>query len=229
MKGSELIVMLTNNDRTVSDAIDVFEASKNTPARFWGFKEEGIPLAEMKDLVKRMKAAGKTTFLEVVDYTEEGCLAGVDMCIECGFDILMGTLFFPSILDRLKATSINYMPFVGQIHGRPSILEGSIDGMIEEANKLVELGVYGIDLLAYRYTGDANELIKRFVKEVNCPVCIAGSINTYERLDRMKEYRPWSFTIGSAFFNNEFGAGLTFGEQIAQVTQYMDKQAGAFR
>jgi len=41
---------------------------------------------------------------------------------------------------------LKYMPFVGNIHGRPSILDGTIDGMIEEANKLVEMGVFGIDL-----------------------------------------------------------------------------------
>ena len=222
MHNSELIVMLTNNDRTVSNAIEVFEESKHMPARLWGFKEEGIPIGQMKDLVKRMKAAGKTAFLEVVDYTEEGCLAGVDMCIECGFDILMGTLFFPSILQRLKGTGIRYMPFVGQIHGRPSILEGTIEGMIEEARTLLAQGAYGIDLLAYRYTGDADMLVKRFIEEVNCPVCIAGSIDSFERLDRMKEYGPWAFTIGSAFFNHKFGADLTFGEQIGEVIRYIE-------
>ena len=54
----ELIVMLTHNDRTVADAIDVFEAAKNSKAKYWGFKEVGIPEEEMKDLVARMKAAG---------------------------------------------------------------------------------------------------------------------------------------------------------------------------
>ena len=72
----ELIVMLTHNDRTVEDAIEVFEGAKDSKAKFWGFKEVGIPEDQMIDLVKRMKAAGKTTFLEVVDYTEEGCIAG---------------------------------------------------------------------------------------------------------------------------------------------------------
>jgi len=66
---SELIVMLTNNDRTVSDAVQVFEESKHAPANLWGFKEEGLPLEEMKELLQLMKKAGKTTFLEVVDYT----------------------------------------------------------------------------------------------------------------------------------------------------------------
>lgn len=35
----ELIVMLTHNDRTVSNAAEIFEACKDAPAVNWGFKE----------------------------------------------------------------------------------------------------------------------------------------------------------------------------------------------
>ncbi len=219
----ELIVMLTHNDKTVPNAIEVFEACKETKAKYWGFKEVGIPVEEMKDLVNRMKAAGKTTFLEVVDYTEDGCLAGAKTAVECGFDILMGTMFFPSILEYLADKSIKYMPFVGDIHDRPSILEGSIESIIGEANTLIPKGVYGFDLLGYRYTGDAEELNERFVKEVDAPVCLAGSISSYDRLDRVIAYNPWTFTIGSAFFDNKFGEGLSFAEQIDSVIEYIEK------
>ena len=93
----ELIVMLTHHDRTVTNAIEVFEGAKNSKAKYWGFKEVGIPEDQMIDLVKRMKAAGKTTFLEVVDYTEEGCIEGAKIAARCGFDVLMGTLYFDSV------------------------------------------------------------------------------------------------------------------------------------
>ena len=84
----ELVVMLTHNDQTVPDAIEIFEAAKNSKAKFWGFKEIGLPEEKMKILVDKMKAAGKTTFLEVVDYTEEGCVEGAKIGARCGFDIL---------------------------------------------------------------------------------------------------------------------------------------------
>jgi hypothetical protein len=219
----KLIVMLTHNDKTVPDAIEVFEKCKNTKAEYWGFKEIGIPLAEMKDLVGRMKAAGKTTFLEVVDYTEEGCLDGAKVAVDCGFDILMGTMFFPSILEYLKDKPIKYMPFVGDIYDRPSILDGTIESMIDEANDLMEKGVDGFDLLGYRYTGDPEVLNQRFVAEVNAPVCLAGSIGSYERLDRVLEYNPWTYTIGSAFFDNKFGKDLTFAQQIDAVIKYTNE------
>ena len=51
---SELIVMLTYNDCTVPNAAEIFEQCKETRARFWGFKEQGIPFAEMQALFARM-------------------------------------------------------------------------------------------------------------------------------------------------------------------------------
>ena len=67
----ELVVMLTHNDQTVPNAIEIFKEAKDSKAKFWGFKEIGLPEDKMKELVGMMKEAGKTTFLEVVDYTEE--------------------------------------------------------------------------------------------------------------------------------------------------------------
>ena len=218
----ELIVMLTHNDKTVADAIEVFEASKDTPAEYWGFKEVGLEQDKMKKLVEMMKQAGKTTFLEVVEYTEDECIAGAKIGVECGFDILMGTMYFDSVRDIAKQAGMKYMPFVGEITGRPSILGGTIDGMIEEANSLIEKGIDGIDLLAYRFTGNPEELAARFVDEVDLPVCLAGSIKSFERLDKMKEIAPWTYTIGSAFFDKKFG-DMSFADQINVVCDYMKK------
>ena len=38
----ELIVMLTNNDKTVIDAVEVFESCKDLPVQKWGFKDVGL-------------------------------------------------------------------------------------------------------------------------------------------------------------------------------------------
>ncbi len=221
MKRPELIVMLTHNDVTVKNAKEVFESCKNTKAKYWGFKEVGLPLEEMKELFSYMKSLGKTTFLEVVAYTEEECLEGAKMAVACGVDILMGTLYFQSIMDYCKENNLKYMPFVGEITGRPSVLRGTIQGMIDEANSYIAKGAYGIDLLGYRYEGDAVELNKKFVAGVNAPVCLAGSVNDYKRLDEVKDADSWTFTIGGAFFENKFDG--TFAEQIDKVIDYMNK------
>ena len=220
MKNSlNLIVMLTHNDETVNNAHEIFEKCKNSDAKFWGFKEKSLPIEQMKNLYKYMKECGKTTFLEVVEYTEKEGLEGSKIALECGCDILMGTMFFDSINEFCKKNNLRYMPFVGNVTERPSILEGEIDEIIKEANEYLKKGVYGLDLLGYRYTGNAVELNERFVLEVNAPVCIAGSVNGYERLDELKNINPWSFTIGSAFFENKFDG--SFEEQINKVCEYV--------
>lgn len=217
----KLIVMLTHNDHTVENASEIFESCKNSKAQYWGFKEKPLPISEMKSLFSRMKSCGKTTFLEVVEYDEESGLHGAKIAKECGCDILMGTVFFDSINQFCKENSMKYMPFVGQITNRPSILEGSIEDMISEAKEYLAKGVYGFDLLGYRYTGDPVELNNAFVQAIEAPVCLAGSIDSYERLDEVIEANPWAFTVGSAFFDKKFGTD--FHEQINNVCNYMEK------
>ncbi len=217
----KLIVMLTHHDRTVKNAVEIFESCKDTKAEYWGFKEVGIPLDEMKRLCAMMKEAGKTTFLEVVAYTEKECLEGAKMAGECGFDYLMGTMYFDSIRDYAKEAGLKYLPFVGKIVGRPSVLEGTVEGIVEEAKGLLEKGVDGFDLLGYRFTGDPVELNNTFVKEAGAPVCLAGSVDSYKRLDEVKTSGSWAFTIGGAFFENKFEG--SFAEQIDRVVEYMEK------
>ena len=103
---------------------------------------------------------------------------------------------------------------------KKTYLNGNIDDIIKEANELIGKGVYGFDLLGYRFTGDAAELNKRFVSEVKAPVCIAGSINSFTRLDELNDANPWAFTIGSAFFENKFGDD--FKEQINILCKYTE-------
>lgn len=217
----QLIVMLTHNDRTVMNAAQIFEKCKSSKAQFWGFKEEPLPLDEMKQLFATIKECGKTTALEVVAYTEKECLAGAEMAYECGCDILMGTVFFDSINDFCKEKGIKYMPYVGTITERPSILEGRAEDMIAEAREYISKGAFGINLLGYRYTGDAVKLINRLVSEIDAPVCVAGSVDSYQRLDEIKASSPWAFTIGGAFFENKFDG--TFCEQVDKVCDYIEK------
>lgn len=217
----ELIVMLTWHDYTVENAAQVFEQCKNSKAKFWGFKEHPLPLDQMKALYAHMKECGKTTFLEVVAYSEQEGLEGARIAAACGCDVLMGTKFFDSINDYCHEHGIKYMPFVGKVTGRPSVLEGTIEGMIAEARSYIERGAYGIDLLGYRFTGDAVTLNEAVVAGTGAPVCLAGSIDSYERLDQVRNAAPWAFTIGGAFFENKFGG--SFVEQVNKVCDYMSQ------
>ncbi|MBN1837023.1 MAG: hypothetical protein JW820_14300 [Spirochaetales bacterium] len=219
----KLITMLTYNDETVQDAFEVFDQCADLPDEFWGFKDVGLPQDRMKELVRRMRDKGKTTFLEIVTLTEPECLAGAELALECGFDYLMGTVFYPSVFELMKGKATKFFPFCGKVSGHPSILEGDIREIIDDARDMAAKGVEGFDLLAYRYTGDAERLAAEFVRGVGVPVVLAGSIDGFPRLDAVKKIDPWAFTIGSAFFDKKFVPGGSFREQMASVLAYLEK------
>ncbi len=219
----ELIVMLTRNDQTVQNAIEVFDGCRNLPVQFWGFKNVGLPVAQMKALVENIRSAGKTPCLEVVTYTEKECMDAAQLAVGCGFDYLMGTIFYPSVFDFLKGRPIKYSPFCGKVSGHPSILKGSIEEIIAEGQKLQAMGVDAFDLLAYRYVDDPEALATNFIKAVKVPVILAGSVDSFARIDRVKAMGAWGFTIGGAFFDKKFVKDGSFSDQVAAVAHYLQK------
>ena len=220
----ELIVMLTHHDQTVPDALELFERTKDYPITHWGFKDVGLPPAEMQIVADAMKSAGKTTFLEVVSLSEEEGLRGARLAVEIGFDILMGTVFFPSIADYLKDQPVRYYPFPGHVHSHPSILDGEIEDIVTHACQLEAYGVHGLDLLTYRYNGEATYLLKQVVEATKIPIVSAGSIASFERINDVWESGAWGFTIGSAFFERMFVPDGSFEENVLAVCTWLQEQ-----
>jgi len=220
----ELIVMLTYQDETVPDALELFNRSKDYPVTYWGFKDVGLPPKEMQTVATAMKAAGKTTFLEVVSLSEEDGLSGARLAVDSGFDILMGTVFYPSIGNYLKDKPIQYYPFPGHVYGHPSILDGTIADIVAHACELESYGVHGLDLLTYRYTGNAPSLLSQVVQSTRIPIVSAGSIASFERITEVWDSGAWGFTIGSAFFEKIFVPNGSFEQNLLAVCDWLEKQ-----
>lgn len=216
----ELIVMLTYNDYTSLKAPEVFEQCTASKARYWGFKEKPLPRPEMVALCRRIRECGKVPVLEVVAYTEAEGLEGARVAAECGFGMLLGTKYFDSISHYCRERGIEYLPYVGEITGRPSVLTGTAARMVAEGRECVAGGADGVNLLGYRYTGDPVALNREVVSGLEAPVCIAGSIDSFRRLDEVKEAGARYFTIGSAFFDGKFGSD-DFRTQVDAVCDYM--------
>lgn len=219
MSHTELIVMLTKDDRTIQNAADIFQQCKNTSNLYWGMKEEGINLMQMKDLFYEMHLAEKKTVLEVVAYSEEEGMRGARMAHECGCDLLIGTNFTERILDYCEEHEMKYMPFIGTVTGRPSVLKGSIEQMERDIIAYKRRGVFGVDLLGYRYEKNADELISRMVSASEIPICVAGSIRSFQQIDTVLNAGAWGFTIGGAFFDRCFGNSIK--DQIENVCHYI--------
>lgn len=217
----ELIVMLTYQDKTVPDALELFQRAKDAPVKHWGFKDVGLSPQKMQTVVTAMKDSGKITFLEVVSLSEEEGLRGARLAVELGFDILMGTVFYPSIGDYLKDKPVRYFPFPGHVHSHPSILDGTIEDIVTHACQLESYGAHGLDLLTYRFNGEATQLLKQVVEATKIPIVSAGSIASFERIQEVWEAGAWGFTIGSAFFDKKFVPDGSFEENMRAVSDWL--------
>ena len=215
VKNCEPIIMLTHNDITVANAPELFSELHTCPVEYWGIKEKGLCEEDMIKLCRDIRSNGKKAVLEAVTYTEHESTASAYTAVRCGCDILMGTLYSDKVHKILNESNIKYMPFIGKVSGRPSVLEGTLEEMTSEIRRLKEKGVFGIDLLGYRYAEDAESLIRRLVSSAVLPICVAGSIDSYERLDFIKDISPAFFTVGSALFEGKFGGSIK--EQIEKI------------
>jgi len=210
---------------TVPDAINYFEQVKDLPVDFFGYKEIGLEPEKMKILNEKIHNNGFQSFLEVVEYEEEAIPGPAKMAVDMGFDHLMGTVYFPSIWDII-GKNIKYLPFCGKIYNRPSILDGTIDEIIEDAKRIEAEGVNGFDLLAYRYVDPlkVNELVRKVDTAVNVPIVSAGSINSLERIQETIDQGIWGFTIGGAFFEKKFSPGGSYRDNVAAVLKKLGKK-----
>ncbi len=220
----ELIVMLTHHDQTVSNALELFTQLMDNPVTHWGFKDVGLSPEEMKKVVSAMKTAGKQAYLEVVSLSEAEGLRGAKLAIELGFDVLMGTVYFPSIRNYLRDKPVRYYPFPGRVYGHPSILDGAVDEIVSHARQLEADGVHGMDLLTYRYTGDAPRLLREVVQATSVPIVSAGSIASYDRIAEVWQAGAWGFTIGSAFFESRFVPEGSFEDNMMAVVDWLQRQ-----
>lgn len=220
----ELIIMLTNHDITVTNAAEVFADCKDLPAKHWGFKDVGLPKEEMIALNRQMKEAGKTTYLEVVTYTEEGCVEGAKLAGECGFDYLTGTVYYPAVKEVLRQYNMKYLPFPGKVGGSPVALTGTVEEIVADSVRLIEAGADGVDLTAYRYLdGDPMELAYAVGNRVGMDkLTIAGSITNTERMDLMDKLGCKAYTMGSALFGSNFVENGTFRENLEFVLKYRE-------
>ena len=59
---------------------------------------------------------------------------------------------------------MRFCPYIGQVIGHPCLLRGTIEEIADDARRAEALGVDGINLLAYRYDGDVEQLVEAVVR-----------------------------------------------------------------
>ncbi len=219
---TKFVFMLTYNDVTVPNAIEVFKEIQDTEVTHIGFKDVGLPTQELRTLVALIRDAGKVIFLEVVSETKEDAMRSVKKAIDLEVDYLIGGTYVEQSLQLLK-DRIRFMPYIGKVVGHPCLLRGSVEEIVNDAKRVKALGADGINLLAYRYDGDANNLMTSVKHAVDLPIVVAGSVDSFERIRRVKELAMWGFTIGTAIFEKKFVSDGNLRDQLAAVIRETER------
>ncbi|MFB0501951.1 MAG: 4-hydroxythreonine-4-phosphate dehydrogenase [Candidatus Bathyarchaeia archaeon] len=219
---TKLVFMLTYNDVTVPNAIEVFKEIQDTEVTHIGIKDVGLPIQELRTLMALIRDAGKVIFLEVVSETKEDAMRSVKKAIDLEVDYLIGGTYVEQSLQLLK-DRIRFMPYIGKVVGHPCLLRGSVEEIVNDAKRVKALGADGINLLAYRYDGNANNLMTSVKHAVDLPIVVAGSVDSFERIRRVKELAMWGFTIGTAIFEKKFVSDGNLRDQLAAVIREMER------
>lgn len=218
---TDFIFMLTRHDVTIPNAIEVFEKVKNSGLKFVGCKDIGLPVEKLEQLFHRMKKKKVMTFLEVVSGDEEKHFEGIEKAIRIGSDYIIGGMprFAEKTRKYLKKrkASLKFFPYIGEVVDHPCILKGSVNEIIREGLKFEKMGFEGINLLLYRYTGDITLLLEQAVAMLSIPLIVAGNIDSFAKIDHMKEKGIFAFTVGGAVFEKRFVPGKSVEEQVRSI------------
>jgi NAD(P)H-dependent flavin oxidoreductase YrpB (nitropropane dioxygenase family) len=214
------VFMLTRHDRTIADAAERLEEALDAGVRHIGFKDVGLPVSDLVKLADRIHAAGGRAYLEVVSLDAASEMASARSAVALGVDVMMGGVRPSAVLPILAGSGIAYFPFPGQIVGHPNRLAGTTGEIVESAKALAAVdGVDGLDLLAYRFAGDVEDLIGRVCGAVAKPLIVAGSIDRPERIQAVATAGAWGFTVGTAALDGCFHPERTaLRSQLAAIT-----------
>lgn len=214
------IFMLTHGDKTVQDCLEVIDEVLPLGLKHVGFKDVGVSAAVLRELTRRIREAGATSYIEVVSETPEACLRSASLAVDLGVDRLLGGTDIESIGAILEGSSIAYYPFPGFPVDHPTKLRGQPEDIAAHCKAFMAQGAAGVDLLAYRATeAPPIELVKAARAALNGgELIVAGSIDSAEQLAALKDAGVDGFTIGTAVFDGTFLAGHEgVGSQIRAV------------
>lgn len=203
----DFIFMLTRQDQTVEDCLEVFEEIRPLGLGHVGFKDVGADKPTLRALNRAIKDSGALSYMEVVAQTPEAALNSARIAGELGVDRLLGGTDVPGTLKALNGASLGYYPFPGRPVGHPTKLGGTPELVEEQCRRFLEMGCAGVDLLAYRATeADPLELVRAAKAGLGGrgELICAGSVGNVERIQALKAAGCDAFTIGSAAFDGSF-------------------------
>jgi hypothetical protein len=205
----DFIFMLTRDDQTIEDCLEVYQSVRDVPLKLVGFKDVGVEAETLRRLRDRIKVDGRTSYMEVVSTSRDSCLRSAEVGAKLGIDCLLGGTQVDEILDLLRGTATGYFPFPGVPVGHPTKLGGTPERIAADTRAMASAGCAGVDLLAYRATeADPLALVRAARQATDKTVIVAGSINSPARIRDIAGAGADLFTIGTAALDGSFSPRL---------------------
>jgi hypothetical protein len=212
------VFMLTRNDTTVANALDLVEIARPLGLRHIGFKDVGADASVLQSLTAAIREAGASPWMEIVSTPREAELRGVALGRDLGVDRLLGGVHVDEALRILEGSTIRYLPFAGAPSGHPTQLGGAPAEVEAQCRSLAAKGCAGVDILAYRaIEAEPLDLVAACRRGFldSGVVVVAGSINSPERVGAVRAAGADAFTIGAAAIDGSYAPGA--GPLAAQL------------
>jgi hypothetical protein len=205
----DFIFMLTRQDRTVPNCLELLDAIAPLQLRHIGFKNVGADADTLRRLNRRIKDAGAVSYMEIVSKDRAACLHSARLAAEIGVDCLLGAADPEAVQAATAGHPIEYYPYPGLPVGHPARLGGTPELIAEHCRRFLAAGCPGVALLAYRATEAAPLDLIRAARTAlgQARLIVAGNIDSPARIRAAATAGADAFTVGSAVFNGAFAAG----------------------
>ncbi|WP_298216267.1 hypothetical protein [Acidocella sp.] len=202
----DFIFMLTRNDQTITDCLDLCELIRPLGLKHIGFKDVGVSVETLHRLTAKIRSLGASPYMEVVSTMPEAALDSARTAVALGVDHLLGGTEIDATLAIIRGTVIRYYPFPGTPLGHPTKLAGTAAQVEAQCRVFMAKGCAGADLLAYRATEDTPlNLVEAARRGVGAGrLIVAGSIDSAARIASIAQRGADAFTIGSAVFSGAY-------------------------
>jgi len=212
------VFMLTRDDATVANAVELVDVARDAGVAHIGFKDVGADAATLRALAAAIRAAGASVWMEVVSTSRDAELRSIALGRDLGVDWLMGGAHVDEALAVLRGSGTRYLPFAGRPVGHPTRLGGSADEVEAHCRAFAHKGCAGVDILAYRATEaaplDLVAACRRGFGKLG-KVVVAGSVNCPERVAAVCAAGADVFTVGTAAIERAYAPGA--GPLLAQL------------
>jgi len=206
----DLIFMLTRDDATAPNALELVQTVRPLGLKAIGFKDVGADADTLRRLTAAIRDMGASPYMEIVATTRAEELEGVALACDLGVDVLMGGVHVEAALAVLAGSRVAYLPFAGRPFGHPTSLGGTAAEVESHGQDFVARGCAGTDLLAYRATEDDPLALVAAARRGlgdKGRLVVAGSVNTPARVAAVRAAGADAFTIGTAVLEGSYAPG----------------------